>query len=93
MLPPINYASERGSKENFREYVNALLTETGQKGLADLSVLNLLRERKITHIYIGQQQGRVNYDGPLTIDAEQLLTSPFFRPIYHQDRVWIFEVV
>ena len=69
------------------------LTEIGNKGLADGSVLYLLRERKITHIYIGQQQGRVNYDGPLTIDPEQLLTSPFFRPIYHEDRVWIFEVV
>jgi len=26
------------------------------------------------------------------LDPKQLLASPNFRPVYHQDRVWVFEV-
>jgi hypothetical protein len=92
-LPPINYGSEEGGVKNYREYVNGLWTEIGRNGLTDGSLMPLLRKRKITHVYLGQQQGGVNYTGPLTIDPQTLLQSPFFRPIYHQDRVWIFEVV
>jgi hypothetical protein len=51
----------------------------------------MLHERDITHVYIGQRQGRVNYNGQV-LDAQQLLSSPNFRLAYHQDRVWIFDV-
>jgi hypothetical protein len=53
----------------------------------------MLRERGVTHVYIGQRQGRLNYDGPGILEPRQLLASPHFRPVYHEDRVWVFEVV
>jgi hypothetical protein len=57
------------------------------------AVLDLLDDEGVTHVYIGQQQGRVNYSGPHILDPETLLKSPDYRLVYHQDRVWIFELV
>ena len=92
-LPPINYNSEQGPQKNFRKEVNSLLQGIQDKGLGDPEIIRELKERSVTHLYIGQKQGTVNYSGPLSFQAEQLLASPHFRPIYHQDRVRIFEVV
>jgi len=41
---------------------------------------------------VGQRQGWVNYGGPYVLEPEQLLASPNYRLVYHQDRVWVFEL-
>ncbi len=92
-VPPLNYGTEKEPYPNYREWVNTLSAEIRDKGIDHPDVLALLRERGITHVYIGQRQGRVNYSGLQVLDAQQLLASPYFRPVYHQDRVWIFDVV
>ena len=92
-LPPFTYGFEQGPVPDYREWVNALTAEIQQKGIEHPDVLATLRERGITHVYIGQRQGRVNYDGPHVLDPNRLLAIPHFRPIYHLDRVWIFEVL
>lgn len=56
----------------------------------DPAVQDLLAERGVTHIYLGQQQGSVNYAGP-PILAEKLLSMDNYHPVYHEDRVWVFE--
>ena len=53
----------------------------------------MIRDREISHIYVGQQQGSVNSSGLILLDPDLLSASSFFKPIYHQDRVWIFEVI
>jgi hypothetical protein len=47
----------------------------------------------VTHVYIGQGQGQValNKLTPYLVPAD-LLASPDFDLLYHQDRVWIFGV-
>ena len=47
----------------------------------------------VTHVYIGQGQGQValNELTPYLVPAD-LLASPDFDLLYHQDRVWIFGV-
>jgi len=52
-----------------------------------------LRARGITHVYIGQRQGRVNYAGPYVLKPTELLADSRFRLVYREDRVWVFEVV
>jgi hypothetical protein len=47
----------------------------------------------VTHVYLGQQQGTVGYNGPMTLQPAQLAASPRFKAVYHEDRVWVFEVV
>jgi hypothetical protein len=91
-VPPLNYGTEKGPQPDYREWVNALSVEIRDKGIDHPDVLALLRERGITYVYIGQRQGRVNYDGPHVLDAQELLASPAFRLIYHQDRVWVFDL-
>jgi hypothetical protein len=92
-LPPINYSSEGGPRSDYLPWVNTLTTEIENKGIAHPEVLALLRARGVTYIYVGQRQGRVNYGGPYMLEPEQLLASPNFRLVYHQDRVWVFEMV
>ena len=60
-------------------------------GITNTKTIATLAEYGVTHVYIGQQQGSVNYNGPLRINTEELLDDPHFEPIYHQDRVWVFE--
>jgi len=92
-LPPLNYDSERGPRPDYVQWINALTTEIQNKGINHPDVLTLLRARGITYVYMGQRQGRVNYGGPYVLEPEQLLASPNFRLVYHQDRVWVFEVI
>lgn len=90
-LPPINYGSERGPREDYRQWINSLTAEIVQKGLDDPDVLSMLVERNVTHVYIGQRQGRVNNPSH-PLEPNKLLTNPHFTPIYHQDRVWVFQL-
>jgi hypothetical protein len=92
-LPPINYVAEKGPQPDYVGDINALTAEIQQKGINSLQVKELLHERQITHIYIGQQQGQVNASGPPLLQIDQLLANPDFHLIYRQDRVWIFELM
>ena len=92
-LPPLIYGSEQGPQPGYLFWVNALTSEIQTKGVTHPDVLALLRTRGVTHVYIGQRQGRVNYGGPYVLEPEQLLASSNFRLVYHQDRVWVFEIV
>jgi len=91
-VPPLNYGSEQGPINNYYQWVNEIYKQINQKGITNLDVASLLKERKIFYIYIGQRQGEVNNPGP-GLDTEQILASPLYHQVYHQDRVWIFEVV
>ena len=90
-LPPINYGSERGPIPDYRLWVNELTAEIEAKGMQHPDVIKLLRDRNVTHVYLGQRQGSVNSQKPLFV-PEDLLDSPNYSPVYHQDRVWIFKV-
>jgi hypothetical protein len=55
--------------------------------------LRMLCSEQITHVYVGQGEGRVA-DPPSEplFTPEELASSPFFVEVYHLDRVWIFEL-
>jgi hypothetical protein len=91
-VPPLNYGIEKGPRPDYRIWVNELTAQVQQFGIDSSEVLKLLRDHAVTHIYIGQQGGAVNYKGPKTLDPNVLLKSSHYRLIYHQDRVWIFEI-
>jgi hypothetical protein len=93
-LPPLNYGSERGPRPDYvHHWINTLTSEIQNKGVTHPDVLALLHERGVTHVYIGQRQGRVNYGGPYVLEPGQMLASPDFHLVYHQDRVWVFEML
>lgn len=92
-VPPLNYGNELGVNSAYRQRTEGLARQVKEMGVDDPAVLDLLDDEGVTHVYIGQQQGRVNYSGPHILDPETLLKSPDYRLVYHQDRVWIFELV
>ena len=88
-VPPIIYTFERDPWPGYRNQVNTLTFAIQAKGIQNPDILTQLKEQGIDYVYIGQLQGMVNSTGPL-FTVEQLLSDPNFRPVYHQDRVWIF---
>lgn len=91
-LPPLTYTSEGGPRPDYREWINSLTAEFLDGDLDSREVLDKLSRRKVTHVYIGHQDGQVNYSGA-RLDGEQLSKSKSFKEIYHQDRVRIFEII
>ena len=92
-LPPITYGIEEGSNGFSYKDTNDFYREIQNKGITNLDVINMLRERGIKYIYLGQRQGSVNYNGPKLLDPQVLLSDSNFKVIYNQDRVWIFELL
>ena len=92
-VPPLNYGTERGPRPDYRIWVNELTARVQQSEMESAEVLAALMDRGVTHVYIGQQGGKVNYEGPGPLNPDVLLKSKHYRLVYHQDRVWIFEIV
>jgi hypothetical protein len=92
ILPPLNYGSERGPYANYHTWITQLGMEIEEKGYLHPDLISIYKERGITHVYIGQQNGRVNNQG-IVLQPDALLNHPSFNPLYHQDRVWIFEFI
>jgi hypothetical protein len=90
-LPPLNYASEQGPFPDYTTWTNTLTAEINTKGMDHPDVLDLLEDREISHVYIGQRQGKVNSPGP-SLHPDQLISCPHYKPVYHQDHTWVFEI-
>jgi hypothetical protein len=91
-LPPLTYSFERGVDDHFLASVKSLWDTISVQGINSKESLKTLRDRRFTHIYIGQLQGRVGYSGPAVLDPAILTTSPYFEKVYHEDCVWIFRI-
>jgi hypothetical protein len=89
--PPLNYGTEEGIIPGYRAWINETVRMITDQGLTDPDTLALLKDRGVGYVYVGQQQGMVGTLKPL-LDLQTLLSDPHFTPIYHQDRVWIFEI-
>ncbi len=89
--PPLNYGTENGVTPDYRARINETVRTIIDQGLTHPDTLNMLKERGVGYVYIGQQQGLVNSSQPL-LDLQTLQNDPHFSPVYHQDRVWIFEI-
>jgi hypothetical protein len=90
-LPPLTYGSEQGPTPDYINSINNLTASIIEYGVDHPLVKEMLEDRGITHVYIGQRQGSVGSDKPLFY-ADELLASERYDPVYHQDRVWIFKI-
>jgi len=91
-VPPINYASEQGIQSNYFDQVNSLYETLVREGFNSEKVIDMLMETPITHVYIGQRQGTINYSGPHRLQQNGILLTDYFKLIYQRDRVWIYEL-
>jgi len=92
-IPPMNYSFEEEPWPGYQDWINSLYKEIEAKGIDHPDVLDELSERGVSHVYIGQQQGSVSHFGQFNFDLGAIQASPHYRPVYRQDRVWIFEVL
>jgi len=92
-LPPINYGTEVGPINGYRQWVNQIYRDLKSYPMDDLAFRHSIVDRGISHIYIGQQQGSVNNGGTSALAPGQLVMSENYKEVYHSDRVWIFEVI
>lgn len=81
-VPPINYMWERIEEADFDEIY--ALAGIDLKRIESPDTLSVLERYGITHVYIGQQGGRMR--------AEIFARSPIYQEIYAQRGVAIFEI-
>jgi len=91
-VQPINYVSEESEQDNFPNYANNLYDSFRNLNINDSDFIRELKARGITHVYVGQRGGRVNYSGPHVIQPDMVLLEDNYDLIYHEDRVWIFQI-
>jgi hypothetical protein len=58
--------------------------------LTDPAVVGALCGQGVTHVYVGQRQGNVGAGVRQLYPPQELLESPVYKVMYHQDRVYIF---
>ena len=90
-LPPLNEGIELGPTPDFQKKVNQMVILIRENGIASDRVYQELKDRKITHVYVGQMNAKDLANGNL-LRLQDLISSPNFRLVYHEDRVWVFEV-
>jgi len=91
-VPPINYVSEQSDLNDFPNFVNTLYDTFRRLDINDLDFIRELKARGITHVYIGQREGTVNYSGSQVIQPDTMLLEDNYDLIYHEDNVWIFQI-
>jgi hypothetical protein len=92
-LPPITYGFEEGVGSATAESANSIAKEIQVKGIINPEIISMLLQKGIRYIYLGQRQGSINYIGPQILNPELMNDDPNFKVVYHQDRVWIFQVI
>jgi len=83
VVPPMAFTIER---VNDPEYPDNLRKLEGLNGrLTTDEGLKLLAKEGVDYVYVGAQGGSIN--------PEELLKSPYFRVVYEDESVYIFEVL
>ncbi len=94
-MPP-QYAlfNEQAIAPGYRQAVVALVRQLEQTGLGSAEGLAAACDMGVTHVYVGQLQGRMGIPVPPPLfTVDELLANPAVTPIYHQDRVWVFALI
>ena len=90
-IPP-QYALMNEAPENqgYSQNVTLLIKQLEEDKPASDASLALLCQWEITHIYIGQGQGKVSIDNPQLFSPADFANNPYFNPVYRNDRVHIY---
>jgi hypothetical protein len=83
-VPPITYGHEAAYDPGYIAQVNGLARYLEEHPLDAADTVQVLKENEISHVYVGTMGGN------LPLDVMQ--ASPAYVPVYHRDRVWIFEI-
>ncbi len=90
MPPQYALLNEAPAMPGYSQQVVGLVAHLEEHSPASHEGLSRLCEWGITHVYIGQGQGKVGAGAVQLFAPDDLAGSPAFRPVYHRDRVWVF---
>jgi hypothetical protein len=91
MPPQYALVNERETEPGYGRRVVELEAGLRRTPLTSLEGLALACEEGISHVYVGQGEGRVGKPPPEPLfTAEELSADPAFEAVYHRDNVWVF---
>ncbi len=93
-LPPLLYATEQGPTPDFQQQVRQTVIDVAATQGQPEELTRVLCERGITHVYLGQQRGRVGYGAMPLIPGTWLQGHPGFTLVHQEDaaQVWAFDL-
>ncbi|RME47869.1 MAG: hypothetical protein D6791_04750, partial [Chloroflexi bacterium] len=84
-VPPATYGMEAANDPDYPNQVHSFYRQIKAHPLDSAEAVEVLRANGITHVYAGAVGGQL-------VDPAALRDSPFYRLVYDQDGVMIFEV-
>lgn len=90
MPPQYALVNEKPLTPGYTRAVTQLVKDLQMASPASREGLRLLCQQAITHVYIGQGEGKVGFEAVPLLPAEKLIKSPSFDLIYQQDRARVF---
>jgi hypothetical protein len=90
MPPQYALLNERPIQADYTAQVTSLVKLLESQPLTDPAVVGALCGQGVTHVYVGQRQGNVGAGVRQLYPPQELLESPVYKVMYHQDRVYIF---
>jgi hypothetical protein len=90
MPPQYALLNETPEEPNYGQVVVGLVTHLETVSPATRDSVQLLCDRGVSHVYVGQGQGKVGANAVQLFSPELLKVSESYREVYHRDRVWIF---
>jgi len=89
-VPPLVYGAEKADRPEMRQELLAFYDRVLQADFDTAETAAWLRKNKVTYVYLGQRRGRIGAGEKRPLEVDDFLDSPYFRPVYHHDLVWIF---
>jgi hypothetical protein len=90
MPPQYALVSETPIDSSYNQDVVNLVARLQEVPLSSSEGHSLLCQQEISHIYVGQGQGRVGFGAIALFGPDEMLGDSAFSPLYHHDQVWIF---
>jgi hypothetical protein len=92
MPPQYALVNEQPDEPEYSERVVELVEHLETRSLADVEARKTLCEWGITHVYVGQKQGKASIQKTQLFPAILDVADGFFQLVYAQDRVRIYAV-
>jgi hypothetical protein len=90
MPPQYALLTETPADPSYNQDVVNLVARLQEVPLSSPQGHLLLCQQDISHIYVGQGQGRVGFGAIALLGPDEILGDSAFAPLYHHDQVWIF---
>jgi hypothetical protein len=91
MPPQYALLNETETEPGYGQRMVDLVNGLRRTPLSTPEGLRLVCDEGITHVYVGQAEGRVGVPPPEPLfTAQEMLSSPAFEEVYHRDRARVF---